>query len=470
VDLTYEMRRALRHDVGPLAAAVFDVLAHYDVGDDGVEIAAGELASESGVSPKTAQRMTAKLREVGVLKWEEQFRDNRQVVNRYRPQYDRIGSGHPDRPGGQGDQANTSTSNQVELAVTDSHVVLNSRESVVVPGEQTQKNPKAGLRPAMADSPPQEDSHTRTQKPRAIPWVPMNSPMPMPVKRQPSGGRRFIDVLDSAMWLVTYFEGPVLERANREAVAKGRKVLDVIPDSRKQKWIANACELVMDHPLHEVVAVIDWLFGTWCGQLPYCVLAERLEYVKPSELKLTRIVQIQENYDSLVAEMRRGNQPDPSAEMARIQQTKINFGEPFSDPGDEAQVAELVQLFTEFQMACGPHKEVIHHSRTWRWAKSFRIMLAYRGYGFDDLKMVVSTLRDCPDMDRTRYNDAYDLDRGGEWEHVQSAARLARLKSERKLQLLPRGRQIRVDDGDEFGEQLLEDIGVPEDLGRQIRR
>lgn len=298
--------------------------------------------------------------------------------------------------------------------------------------------------------------------------------MPPPVKWQPSGGRRFIDIRDSARWLVTYFEGPVLERANRDAVAKGRKLSDFIPDSRKEKWLHNAYELVVDHPLHEVVAVIDWLFSTWYGQLPYCVLAERTDYVKPSDLKLTRIAQIQENYDNLIAEMRRGSCPDPGAEMPPAQRTKIQYDEPFSDPLAEAKVTELVQLFTEFQLACGPHKE-IHHTRTWRWAKSFRIMLSYRGYEFDDLKMVVSALRDYPDMDRTRYNDAYDLDRDGEWEHILAAAKLAQLRAERLAERrAERGAERRASDEPQHSRYQRQDAlddgwGTSRETGSEIR-
>ncbi|MGV1005968.1 MAG: winged helix-turn-helix transcriptional regulator [Candidatus Nanopelagicales bacterium] len=435
VQLTYKMRRELRRALDVYTAAIFDVLAHHDTGDGtGVEITAQQLATESNISEKTVRRALTRLAKAGLVKSGSQFRNNRQVANCYHPQYDQLGDGHSDHPGGHVDQANTSTTTQGEQVVTDSHVVTNSLEAVVLPGEQAPEKSKEGLRPSTADTAPKEDSQTEAHKPPAIPWVPRNSPMPPPVRRHPSGGKRYMDLMNSAMWLVTYFEGPVLQRANREAVAKGRKPRDFIPDSRKEKWLDNAHDLVAAYPLHEVVSVIDWIFGTWCGQLPYCVLAERLDYVKPGDLKLTRIVQVQENYDGLITEMSRGSRPDPSAEMALVQRTKINHGKPFNDAVVEARVTELVHLFKEFQLAFGPHDE-IHHTRTWRWAKSFRIMLAHRGREFDDLKMVVTTLRDYPEMDRTRYTDAYDLDRGGEWEHVLSAARLARLRSERKPSL-----------------------------------
>ena len=105
------------------------------------------------------------------------------------------------------------------------------------------------------------------------------------------------------MWLVSYFEGLVLERANKESVAEGRKSRDFIPDYRKEKWLGNAMELVHAHPLDEVVAVIDWLFTTCRGELPHLVVAERPDLMRPGDLKLTRLVQIQENYDGLVREM-----------------------------------------------------------------------------------------------------------------------------------------------------------------------
>ena len=39
--------------------------------------------------------------------------------------------------------------------------------------------------------------------------------------------------------------------------------------------------------------------------------------------------------------------------------------------------------------------------------------------------MAITALRDYPDMkDRSRYSNAYDLHRNGQWEHVVLAARL----------------------------------------------
>ena len=299
MELTYDMRRELRREQGGHAAAVFDVLAHHDPGDaGGVEITARRLAAESGLSEKTVRRAVARLADAGLVESGNQFRDNRQVANCYHPRYDRLGVGPTDHPGGHGDQANTSTATHVEpVVVTDCDVVSNFRESVVQLRERS-RGSEAGLRPAAGDPWPEEGPNTKAPGPPAIPWVPRNSPMPMPRR-----DGRFIGVHDHAMWLVSYFEGLVLERANKESVAEGRKSRDFIPDYRKEKWLGNAMELVHAHPLDEVVAVIDWLFTTCRGELPHLVVAERPDLMRPGDLKLTRLVQIQENYDGLVREM-----------------------------------------------------------------------------------------------------------------------------------------------------------------------
>lgn len=118
-------------------------------------------------------------------------------------------------------------------------------------------------------------------------------------------------------------------------------------------------------------------------------------------------------------------------ELAAPSRSKVNYGEPFTDALEEVKVAELVELFTEFRLAVGPAQH-IHSSRTWRWAKSFRIMLGHDRHNFADVKMVVTALRDYPEMDRARYTDPFDMYQRGEWEHVVAAARLAQLRAERQ--------------------------------------
>ena len=200
-------------------------------------------------------------------------------------------------------------------------------------------------------------------------------PMPLSVKRQEVGFKRYIDVQEHAMWLVSYFEGYVLEKANQELVAKGGKPRDFVTDYRKEKWLDNAFPLVSQHPLQEVADVVDWLFHGHFGFLPVDV-AEHSE--SPEDRKVTRIRQIEENYGLLVEAMHSGVDPDPVDGVIAERGPTRNYGEPFADLDQEAKVTELVELFTEFRLAAGPTKE-FHHTRTWSWAKTFRIMLARWG-------------------------------------------------------------------------------------------
>ena len=104
VELTYEARRVLSQRFGPLAAAVYDVLAHH-AGERGeVEITTNLLASESGVSAKTVRRVIAELGDAGFITTTSQFKDNRQIANCYYLQS--VEGALADFPGGQADQAN----------------------------------------------------------------------------------------------------------------------------------------------------------------------------------------------------------------------------------------------------------------------------------------------------------------------------------------------------------------------------
>ena len=454
MELTYPMRQLLRRQVGIKGAAVLDVLAHHGAGTGaGVEITTELLASEAAMSAKTARRTITALRDAGLVKCESRFRDNRQVANHYRLDFDRIGASQLDSPGGQGDQAIGSTTNQV---VVDELVLTNSLKSSVMPRESLPETAGEGLRPSVAETPPGQDSGTMPREKHwtgavephadageadvagALPiylWPPRNSPMPMPVGSKHPGGKSVMGIWNNAAWLVSYFEGYVVDKTNHENATKGRKPVDEVSESRKVKWFDNAWELVSGHPLPEVVEVIDWLFNTQAGHLPTWI-AKHSKY--RSDTKVTRIRQIQEHYDLLLKAMHSGAGPDDSVagDTASPRAKITSYGSPFIDPAAEAKVTDLIELFTEFRLTVGPTKN-FHHKMIWRWAKSFRIMLVHRRYDFDEVKMVVTTLRDHPEMDRIRYHDPFDMYQHGEWEHLVSAAKLARLRAERRPTRVP---------------------------------
>ena len=146
---------------------------------------------------------------------------------------------------------------------------------------------------------------------------------------------------------------------------------------------------------------------------------------------MTHIQQVEENYDLLREAMTSGAEPNQTDELIAPSRSKVNYGEPFADALEEVKVAELVELFTEFRLAVSPAQQ-IHSSRTWRWAKSFRIMLGHHRRNFAEAKMVVTALRDYPEMDRARYTDPFDMYQRGEWGHLVAAARLAQLRAERQ--------------------------------------
>lgn len=321
LELTYEMRRALRHDVGLQAAAVFDVLAHNDPGDRaGVEMTTRKLAQEANISPKSVCRAIGQLVEAGLITSEKQFQNNRQIANRYYVSYLK-GGGHSHHPGGQDDQPIGTDDQAIDIKsqeVVDVDVVLSSFDSLLVSGKSRAGSSREGLRPSGDDFETQKrDSNDSKEWDGVVPvgvedsarqielrwpWPPRNSPMPMPVGGQHVSSRCYLEILNNAMWLVSYFEGYVVDKHNQDKVAKGRKPIDEIPERRKRKWFDNAQTLVSVHPVWEVAEVIDWVFNTCAGHLPTWV-AETHE--RSIDTKVTSIRQVAEVYDVLVEEMYR---------------------------------------------------------------------------------------------------------------------------------------------------------------------
>jgi hypothetical protein len=216
-----------------------------------------------------------------------------------------------------------------------------------------------------------------------------------------------LDVYEQALWLVAHFQVPVLAASNQDRQARGRKPQASVGDHRLNRWLTSAVALVQSHPLDEVVPVIDWVFNDRGGLLPEHLVDNR-------ERKLTRIQQIVDCYDGLVAEMTMGLPPSGGTSP---RQPKVDYGKPLADEAMEAKVTELVSLFGEFRTACGEGE--IADFRTWGWAKTFRIMLGKRS--FEDIKAAILALDGCRGYeDPSRYHDAFDLNREGEWEQLQS--------------------------------------------------
>lgn len=253
--------------------------------------------------------------------------------------------------------------------------------------------------------------------------------MPLPAAGRNTGVmKQLIEDRNNALWLVTYFEGYVVDKTNRDRMAKGRKLIEEVSEDRKCRWFNNALTLVGGRPVREIADVIDWLFTTQHGYLPSWI-AEHSMF--PSNDKVTRLQQVEEVYDHLLEAMASGAEEGLGEDTTVAQRANVMPEESFAGYADEAKVIELVELFTEFRSAVVPAKET-HQTPTSGWAHSFRIMLRNRRHDFKQLKMVITALRDHPEMDRIRYNHPFDMYRPDEWDYLVAAAGRARLRGERR--------------------------------------
>ncbi len=202
-----------------------------------------------------------------------------------------------------------------------------------------------------------------------------------------------------ADWLTTYFHSLALDRQNVENKAAGRKVQPSISEGRLEKFHQSAIELLLHHPLAEVVEVIDWVYIDCNGYLPQSLVDRNKDH------KLTRLRQILNCYEGLREAMTTGI-PRPSDQQPK----KV----------DPTEVDELMAAFTEFRASHGDLD--ISEFRLNNWRKTFRIML--RKYPVQDIKAVIAAIRGMPDyIDQGRYRNAYALNRPGEWEDLREVVK-----------------------------------------------
>ena len=107
--------------------------------------------------------------------------------------------------------------------------------------------------------------------------------------------------------LVDVFENHLQPRNIAE---KGKP--QTIPTRRRMKWIRSANDLLDDHPVEDVVAVLDIVFTRWDGLLPFPVINDYTGRVDPRLRRVTRLAQIIEDFPGLLAMV---NEPAHLAEI-----------------------------------------------------------------------------------------------------------------------------------------------------------
>ena len=363
------------------------------------------VALKLGVTERAVQQNTRKLQSLGVIEIKEQFSGDRQLTNFCL---------FPAPPGANDDSPNTAVrsvkENQEEQNL-DSYWsrtrLSNLSQSLGLPTENWVDLPGAA-RLASALMELSQRSARRVRR-----WKQLDRRSPFYTHRD-------------ARQLVDHFEKHLLLRSAIE-----KEQIRNVSANRRVGWVQSANKLLDDHPLQELMSVIDWVFISCSGVLPFVV---ENDYGKPrtSDRKVTRLALILNNYSQIRGKMLQRSDIDAAEGLVDADQPRglrTNYGEPFADFEQEAQIIELVDLFTHYRGWRG--EEQIHPTRTWRWAKSFRIMLAHRKYEFDDVKFVVTALADRRwELDFGRYHDAYDLHRDSEWVHLMAAVKIKQMREE----------------------------------------
>lgn len=398
--------------VGMKAATVLAVLVANDMGE-GAQLTHKEIVQGAGIPYRTTRRCLDKLRDAGLLTWEAQYRDDGQQANLYQiPTGTLPAEGNPDPcPHVGGPLSKSGQPIGTPSISLDTHPKESLDVCDLPSGAGAQS---AALRAAsVAAVGPEEFSAGQ----RLHAWPHAGEPLPFPTRSSGPGGSgrkwaRLSETCRQADWLVTYFHGFALPRLNAEREAKDWKTVDSVDQKRLAKWHESAVKLVQDHPLAEVVEIVDWVFVSCQGYLPESAVE------KSKDRKLTRLRQVLNSYDALLEAMTAGIPPAPVKPMKR------------REPPDEAVIDELVAQFAEFRAALGDRR--VPDGRRASWAKTFRIMLWK--HSLDDIKAVLEALHECPEhVDQWRYKNAYDLNRNPEeWARLQGYVEIHRIIKARK--------------------------------------
>lgn len=326
------------------------------------------------VSESTAHRHIRKLQGIGVLQVKKQFKKGRQQTNRYTFPTPDWWIEPADAEGchvENGDTLLGTTDERDVDALEDVEDVLDVggfqhlRSRRCLPGER-----------------------------RRLRWTPLD--------------RRslFFTHRDITWDLVDVFENHLQARNIAE---KGKP--QTIPTRRRMKWIRSANDLLDDHPVEDVVAVLDIVFTRWDGLLPFPVINDYTGRVDPRLRRVTRLAQIIEDFPGLLAMV---NEPAHLAEIidpADAPDAPAKKPKAYYDRGEgfpmEDQVSELVELFTKTKTILG--RQVSDYD-LFAWRKTFRIMLDRHQIPYADIVLVVGALADRRlELDFSRYNAPYDL-------------------------------------------------------------
>ena len=409
--------------VGPSAALVYEVIIAHGAGA-GCQVSHKTVAEATGLSVRTVRTCLSKLRDQGLLIWEQQLVEGCLQANVYRV----LNQETINSPAAAVAVPTASSAVPPRFPSSSTEVLSTSTYKKEIDRSSLSASAgSAALRAAPGRWTEPKDEKREDDKESLDPVLLAPQPLTLwpkgSVRKSALKPRAFSETFAEVGFLVAYFEAHILPRENAARQEKGWKTLDRMTASRLEGWRLSALELVTEYNLADIVEIIDWVFVTRDGQLP----ASAVE--KKRDLKLTRLRQIQRGWDALVEAMA-ARAPVTAQVIHQVDVKRL----PATHTFDESQVDDLVELFREYRsgvFAGGGRDTHIPEARTRSWATTFRIMLAK--YSFDEIKAVIEALRECPeDVDQGRYSNAYDLNRSDEWEILRGLVRLHELiKSEK---------------------------------------
>jgi hypothetical protein len=218
-----------------------------------------------------------------------------------------------------------------------------------------------------------------------------------------------------SLWLTAWFASRILERDEEESGRLGRKPMVRINSPRRLAGWRTSAENFLSRPnpptLQEIVDIIGRIFEEHDGVLPIEIVNgfSPTGWTTSKHYRLTRLIQVFENWDRLVEVMAM-----PVSDRLNPQEAAVETPTPgpIAVPDLDAKVTNLVDLFEAFRHSRNPQYELDDFHRS-NWSKTFRIVLQHGQRDYDTMKLVVETLAD-RDIDefvtaKNRYFDPFTL-------------------------------------------------------------
>ncbi len=315
LELSYARRTQLRQEHGPLAAAVFDVIAHRYTGT-AVAVSYQQMADGAGVSKQTARRSVDAMADTGWLKREHHFTDHHQQANRYLiPSFlteeGGVLTGHPnssflidektDKDSEESRQRRQRRDEDRSIEEDRSTEKTRKKEHTLPPTELLGvARPLAGETPRgesrgegrVSPSGGQGGGGEESGESPPSPWVPAGTklsgvlplpfpetPIPKPLPPGSNGLQAMVHHDREAWWLTSQLLAYLLARGDSPAL---------ITDNRVEGFHRSAFEGLSLHPLPEIAAILGLVFAVLGGDLPGDMTRDLDAYIPPEQQEKLR--------------------------------------------------------------------------------------------------------------------------------------------------------------------------------------